>query len=124
MISASSVSSSRMTPLRGVKITLALAALTVLAMNILTNYLSRNNQYQRRRPTMADEKKDQEIQTAEYMLELARQKGVATSSMKNGMMFVFTRTFLQALLDKELGKEEFMIFVQNNTNPTNGKDMS
>lgn len=73
---------------------------------------------------MADEKKSQELQTAEYLLELARQKGVATSSMKNGMMFTFTREFLQRMLDKDPDKSEFMLFVQNNDRPVNGKDMS
>jgi hypothetical protein len=57
--------------------------------------------------------KDPEIQLAEYLLEMARRKGVSTCAMKNGKMFAFTRTFLVSLLDAHPGKEEFMILVED-----------
>jgi hypothetical protein len=57
--------------------------------------------------------KDPEIQLAEYLLEMARRKGVSTCEMKNGKMFAFTRIFIQNMLDAHPGKEEFLIFVED-----------
>jgi hypothetical protein len=60
---------------------------------------------------MSDDK-DPELQAAEYLLELARRKGISTFDTKNGRMLAFTRTFLTALLNAHPGKEEFMIFIE------------
>jgi hypothetical protein len=68
---------------------------------------------------MSDDKKSEELQTAEYLLELARQKGVATSSMRDGTLFTFTRNFLQCMLDKDKDQDEFMVFVKTETKTQN-----
>lgn len=49
---------------------------------------------------------------ADFLLEMLKKQGVACSTTKDGHILMFQRKFLQAMLDKDPDKEDFVILVQ------------
>lgn len=56
---------------------------------------------------------DDQKSKLEYILELAKHRGVATSSVSDGQVFVFKRDFLLAHLSSNPDAETFIIFVKS-----------
>jgi hypothetical protein len=62
--------------------------------------------------TMADEDKNDD---ANIFIEHFKLKGVSVGSVKDGIMMLFTRTWIQALLDAHPTQEVFELFVKRQT---------
>jgi hypothetical protein len=61
---------------------------------------------------MSDDKKDKSQEAADFMVELMRAQGVAVSTMRDGTILFFKRSYLQELLDSHPGKEELVLFIK------------
>lgn len=58
---------------------------------------------------MSDSKKDDGI---DYFLKLVETQGVACSTVKDGHIIMFQRSWLQSLLDSHSDNPEITIFIQ------------
>lgn len=58
---------------------------------------------------MSDSKKDDGI---DYFLKLVETQGVACSTVKDGHIIMFKRSWLQSLLDSHSDNPEITIFIQ------------
>lgn len=58
---------------------------------------------------MSDSKKDDGI---DYFLKLVETQGVACSTVKDGHIIMFKRSWLQSLLDSHPDNSEITIFIQ------------
>lgn len=56
--------------------------------------------------------KDDTAKAAEFIEETCERQGYATSTMKDGTLLYFKRTFLQAILDKHPDNEKLIIFLK------------
>jgi hypothetical protein len=62
--------------------------------------------------TMANDEKETEDKAINFLLETVEKVGVATSSVRDGQVFMFKRSYLVELLDKHIGQEKIVIFVK------------
>jgi hypothetical protein len=56
--------------------------------------------------------KDETKEAVDFMLEMLERKGAAVSTVKDGHVILFKRSFLEELLAKKPEQERFMIFLQ------------
>ena len=61
---------------------------------------------------MPSDKKDETQDAADFLVEMMRTQGVAVSTVKDGTLLFFKRSYLQELLNAHADKQELIIFVK------------
>lgn len=56
--------------------------------------------------------KDKEDNAAAFMIDIVERQGAVCSTVKDGHVLIFKRSFLQELLDKNSDKDKLVIFVK------------